>query len=307
MKIEIIKKVLENYELGSLINYKKISHGFANKNFKLTTSMGNYLYRINIQQDLSSIMYEIRVLHELKIMNFPSAYPVSRKDGSYITKVGLDNIIIYDFIIGKIPQINIKTVEEIAKAAARLNSISNWQKFEKKNAINIDNCFNLIGKFSSAKYKYPQIFEYFKEQTVFLEKHIRNSVPQGLIHADIFPDNTLFNGDQLVAIIDFEDVCTDDLIFEVGMTINGFCFIKNELDNNLLKIFLHNYYEIRPLTQMEKRLIPVYVQWTAHGMVSWHLQRLIEFKNDRQLARTIELMERVKRIRKMNKWQLFKL
>ena len=304
MKLEKVKRILENYNIDDIIKYQRLPHGFANRNYKLITSKSNYLFRINIQQDLSLIKYEMRVLDELKKIDFPTAYPIVRKDGRYITELDSENVIIYDFVEGEIPRINEQTVKEIATAAARLNSYPNWQKFERKNAINIDNCFELIGKFDSAKYKYPKIFEYFIEQTEFLEKYLQSSVPRGLIHADIFPDNTIFNGDKLAAIIDFEDVCTDDLIFEIGMAINGFCFINNELSNIFLKVFISNYNKVRPISKIELDLLPIYIQWTAHGMVFWHLQRLIEREHDRQLARTIELMERVKGIRKISEWKL---
>ncbi len=306
MKFENIKRILEYYDIGDVIKYQKMLHGFANRNYKLTTSKGSYLFRINVQQDLSSINYEMRVLRELKQIDFPTAYPIIRRDGKYITELEVENVIIYDFIEGEIPRINAKTVKEIATVSARLNSLPNWKKFEKKNTINLDDCFDLIKKFDSAKYKYPKIFEYFIEQTEFLEKYVQNSVPYGLIHADIFPDNTIFNSDNLVAVVDFEDVCTDALIFEVGMAINGFCFINNQLNDKLLKVFISNYNEVRRLSKMELELLPIYIQWTAHGMVSWHLQRLMECKHDSQLARTIELMERVKGIREISKWELLK-
>ena len=201
MKLENISKTLEYYDIGDVIKYQKMSYGFANRNYKLTTSAGNYLFRINVQQDLNSINYEIRVLDELKKINFPSAYPIARKDGIYITEMDADKVIIYDFIEGEIPRINSITVEEIAKAAAKLNSLPNWQDLIKKNAINIDNCFDIIKKFDSAKCKYPKIFEYFTEQTEFLDQYVKNSVPCGLIHADIFPDNTIFNSDKLAATL----------------------------------------------------------------------------------------------------------
>lgn len=304
MKLEKIKKILENYNIDDVIKCQNMPHGFANRNYKLTTSKSNYLFRINVQQDLNSIKYEMRVLDELKKIDFPAAYPIVRKDGKYITEIDAENVIIYDFVKGEIPKTNVRIVKEIATASAKLNSLPNWQQFERKNAISIGNCFDLIRKFDSAKHKYPKIFEYFIEQTEFLEENIQSSVPRGLIHADIFPDNTIFNGDKLVAIIDFEDVCTDDLIFEIGMAINGFCFLNNKLNNIFLKVFISNYNKIRPISKIELDLLPIYIQWTAHGMVSWHLQRLMECKHNRQLARTIELMERVKGIREISKWEL---
>ena len=49
------------------------------------------------------------------------------------------------------------------------------------------------------------------------------NLPKGLIHADVFPDNVLFNGSNLAAIIDFELACNYVLAFDVAMAIVGMC------------------------------------------------------------------------------------
>ncbi|MCD6177157.1 MAG: hypothetical protein J7K29_04925, partial [Candidatus Cloacimonetes bacterium] len=147
MKLEKIKKIMDNYNVGDVIKHQKMPYGFANRNYKLTTTKGNYLFRINVQQNLNSINYEIRVLNELKKNDFPTAYPIMNKNGKYITETKKENIVIYDFIVGEIPQLNKQSVKEIALISAKLNSFQNWRKFKRNNTINIDNCFDLIKKF----------------------------------------------------------------------------------------------------------------------------------------------------------------
>ncbi|MCF7859022.1 MAG: homoserine kinase [Candidatus Cloacimonetes bacterium] len=302
MRRERIKSATANYNIGTLVSFIKMKHGFGNLNYRVQTTKGTYLLRYNIQKDISLIEYEVSILLELKQINFPTAYPIKMKNGEYILD---DLIVLYEFIDGYIPKLNVNTVKEIAKAAASLNSFTRWSEFERKNIMNLNDCIDLIRKFSNAKYKYPLLFRDFIKQIEFIKNKLFASLPRGLIHADLFPDNVVFRNDKLVAILDFEDMCTDNLIFEVGMAINGFCFINNELDQYLMNTFLKNYSKVRPLTKKEIELLPVYIHWTALGMVSWHLKRLIGHKNDRQLTRARELMDRVKVIRKIKNWELF--
>ncbi len=66
-----------------------------------------------------------------------------------------------------------------------------------------------------------------------------------------------------------------------------------------METFLFKYNQIRQITQKEWELLYIYIQWTAHGMISWHLRHfLIYEENLKQLARVNELMERVKKLRK---------
>ncbi len=293
-----IKQTLNNYELGELLLCKKISIGYSNTNFKIVTNTGSYIYRICQRQPLALIHYEIELMKALKQIDFPAAFPVRRQDGEYLSLENNECIIIYDFIQGNQPEINTETVTEIASIVAKLNCFKAWEKLPNKNPINIDRCHQIIQSFETSRYKFLDIFEYFIEQTKYLSKYLTEEIPKGIVHGDIFPDNTIFNGDQLVAIIDFEFASLDYLIMDVSIAINGFCFLNNRLDKNLLTLFLHKYNRIRRFTKRELDLLPYYIQWGTHRIILCHLEhRLLQEKTAKQLSRVQELIERVKILR----------
>ncbi len=299
---EQIETVFSHYPLGNVRSFERLLSGYSNVNYKVDTDRGSYLYRICRRQSLDSILYEMKLMQALKKIEFPAAFPIPRKDGTYVTPLGCDRIAIYEFIQGEEPEVNPEAVKAVAKAVGELSNLKDWKKFSRKNPINLDNCYQLIHQFQGAKYKYPDIFEYFIDQTEYLEKHLSRPIPQGIIHGDIFPDNTVFSGENLLAIIDFEYACSDNLLIDLGVAINGFCCPQNQLDEQLLITFIQSYNQIRRITPEEIELLPYYIQWGGHGMLSWHLKNdLLNQKNSRKLNRAKEHMARVKSLRKNEK------
>jgi len=297
MKKEI-KEILNNYELGEFLSCKKMTCGYSNTNYKIVTSTGSYLYRICQRQSLDSIQYEMSLMQALKQIRFPAAFPISRKDKGYISLGNHGWITIYEFIEGEQPKVTPKTVEEIALTIGQLSQFKDWRQLPRKNPISLDVCHQLIKDFGTSKYQYSEIFSYFIEQTEYLSPYLTQKIPKGMVHGDIFPDNTIFNGNKLTALIDFEFSCPDYLLIDVGVAINGFCFLNNRLNQELLIIFLKTYSKIRTLTPREIALLPYYIQWGAHGIISCHLEHnLLSNKSIRQLNRVNELMERVKILR----------
>jgi homoserine kinase type II len=296
--IKEVTDVLKNYALGEFKSIKRLTSGYANVNYKLVTSKGKYLYRICKERPKKNIIYETNIMDALKQIKFLTAFPIRRKDKKYITETNQGNVLIYEFIGGEEPEINSKTVKEIARAVAKLNSFQNWKSFRRTNALRIDLCKDLIKKFDKSKNKYPEMFDYFIEETNYLLEPLKEKIPIGLVHGDVFPDNTKFKDDKLLAILDFEEVCTDNVLFDIGVTINGFCFRDNEIDSRLLAIFLKEYTKIRKISPKEYKLLPYYIQWGAHAMIYWHLKHLLNKKDSRKLKRAQYLINRIKMLRK---------
>jgi len=299
-ELDEIERICSRYGIDEINSVTPLSDGYANINYKIVSHGGSFFYRVCTQHnDMEAILYEIAVLKELKKMGFPAAFMIQTIDGTFMSESSLGPVLIYEFKQGTKPVLNPETAGRIARAAARLNSFEPWKNYPRKNSIHMDYCHELILEFKTALFQFPEIFRYFEDQTHYLEEPLSQELPKGLIHGDIFPDNTLFQGNRLVAVIDFEEACVDHLLMEIGMCINGFCFIDNTLCVPLMETFLTEYNKIRTITEKEWELLFYYIQWGAHGMLSWHLRHhLIYRENPRQLARVLELMERVKELRK---------
>ena len=83
-----------------------------------------------------------------------------------------------------------------------------------------------------------------------LEREWPRGLPQGVIHADLFPDNVFFLGDKLSGLIDFYFACTDTLVYDVAICLNAWCF-EPDHSYNVTKgrALLASYAKTRPLSR----------------------------------------------------------
>ncbi|RWF79266.1 homoserine kinase [Mesorhizobium sp.] len=89
-------------------------------------------------------------------------------------------------------------------------------------------------------------------------------LPQGIIHADLFPDNVFFLGEKLSGLIDFYFACDDLYAYDVATCLNAWCFEK-DFSFNLTKgaALLAGYQSVRPLEGEEKAALPMLARGSA--------------------------------------------
>lgn len=304
---QTIAEVLQGYDLGQVLGIESLTQGYANENLKVITEQGPILYRICKQQPLHLLEYEVRLMEALKMAGIKTAFPIEDKSGVSMQKSGEHFVMLYEFKVGTEPDLSETVAYQMGVEVGKLSLIPLTAGLEKKNAVHLDNCQQLISEFGESQNPMPEVFGYFKEQTNYLVENLDASLPRGIVHGDIFPNNTIYSGEDLVAIIDFEEACSDQLMFDIGMTINGFCFVDNELKSDLLRAFLKGYNSQRQMAEAEWSSLPLYMQWGSHGMLSWHLRNeLIHIPNQVQYERVLELMHRTQWMR-ANENEIMKL
>lgn len=90
-------------------------------------------------------------------------------------------------------------------------------------------------------------------------------LPSGLIHGDLFRDNTLFVADAVTAVLDFSEVAHDHLLLDVAITANDFCRLWPSAAPDLIRrhAFLEGYESARPLRPDEKNALPAFLAMAA--------------------------------------------
>jgi homoserine kinase type II len=108
-----------------------------------------------------------------------------------------------------------------------------------------------------------------------LEQAWPRDLPQGVIHADLFPDNVFFLGSKLSGLIDFYFACTDALVYDVAICLNAWCF-ESDHSYNVTKgrSLLQAYAAVRPLSDEERAALPLLARGAA---LRFLLTRLVDW------------------------------
>ena len=119
-----------------------------------------------------------------------------------------------------------------------------------------------------------------KETLNEIKKNWPKNLPNGIIHADLFPDNIFFKNNEFSGIIDFYFSCNDYYAFEIAVCINALCFdgFSQNLSFNVTKAkkFLKGYSKVRKITKMEKKYFKVLCQGAA---LRFLLTRVFDYLN----------------------------
>jgi homoserine kinase type II len=110
-----------------------------------------------------------------------------------------------------------------------------------------------------------------------IERQWPNRLPAGVIHADLFPDNVFFQGQNLTGLIDFYFACTDLLAYDIAVCLNAWCFEPGG-DFNITKArhMLAAYRAVRPLGGDELEALPLLARGAA---LRFLLTRLFDWQN----------------------------
>jgi homoserine kinase type II len=96
------------------------------------------------------------------------------------------------------------------------------------------------------------------------EQHWPLGLPQGVIHADLFPDNVFFSEGRISGLIDFYFACNDAYAYDVAIALNAWCF-ESDGSFNITKgrALLGCYRAVRPFSQTEIAALPALARGAA--------------------------------------------
>ena len=102
---------------------------------------------------------------------------------------------------------------------------------------------------------------------------VPEDLPQGIIHADLFPDNAFFLGNDFSGVIDFYYACHECLLFDLAGICSDWAWRDGEFLTAHWQAFLAAYTRRRPLTEAEIAAWPAMLRAVA---LRFWVSRLID-------------------------------
>ncbi len=109
------------------------------------------------------------------------------------------------------------------------------------------------------------------------------ALPRGPVHADLFRDNVMFEGEQLTGFFDFYFAGVDTFLFDLAVCLNDWCIDlpTGRHDAERAAAMLGAYQAVRPLTAAERELLPAMAR---AGALRFWISRLWDFYLPREAS-----------------------
>ncbi|EJZ20518.1 homoserine kinase [Rhizobium sp. Pop5] len=262
-----LKWFLTEYDAGSLLSYKGIAEGVENSNFLLHTSKDPLiltLYEKRVEK--SDLPFFLGLMQHLSARGLSCPLPLPRRDGALLGSLSGRPAALISFLEGMwLRKPEAKHCREVGKALAQMHVAGEGFELKRPNALSIDGWRALWEKSEDrAGEVEPGLRDEIRSELDFLSGAWPASLPAGVIHADLFPDNVFFLGDQLSGLIDFYFACNDLLAYDVSICLNAWCFEKDGA-YNITKgtAMLEGYQSVRPLSDGEIAALPILSRGSA--------------------------------------------
>ena len=254
---EDLTRFLSGYDIGELLSYKGIAEGVENSNFLVHTGAGNFiltLYEKRVAE--GDLPFFLGLMEHLAARGITCPQPVKNKQGGVLGKIAGRPAAIVTFLDGLwIRRPNPGHCAAVGEALARLHLAGGDFRPKRANALSIESWRPL---YEHAKARgdsvRPGLCAEIAKNSMRWRNPGRATLPQGVIHADLFPDNVFFLGDKLSGLIDFYFACTDTLAYDVAICLNAWCF-EPDHSYNVTKgrALLNAYGKVRALSARRAR------------------------------------------------------
>ncbi|WP_337266305.1 homoserine kinase [Oryzifoliimicrobium ureilyticus] len=262
-----LKRFLADYDAGELLSYKGIAEGVENSNFLLHTTQHTLiltLYEKRVEKN--DLPFFLGLMQHLAAKGLSCPLPLKRRDGGMLGELSGRPAALISFLEGMwLRKPEAKHCREVGKALAAMHLAGENFPIQRANALSIAGWRELWDK-SEARADEVEtgLSQEIETEISFLAEHWPSELPQGVIHADLFPDNVFFLSDRLSGLIDFYFACNDLLAYDVSICLNAWCFEKDGA-YNVTKgtALLEGYRSVRPLSGDELAALPILSRGSA--------------------------------------------
>jgi homoserine kinase type II len=256
-----------SYGLGTLLSYKGIAEGVENTNYLLHTEKGPYLLTLYEKRVApAELPFFLGLMEHLAKAGINCPTPVHDADGRVLRTLAGRPAAVVTFLEGVwIRRPQVRHCAAVGKALAALHLAGRGFDLERANNLGLAGWRPLFDRFAArADEIAPGLAATIGQELDSLEAEWPTGLGQGVIHADLFPDNVFFLGDTLSGLIDFYFACNDALAYDVAVTLNAWCF-ESDFSFNITKgrALLKGYQSVRPLEASEREALPILARGAA--------------------------------------------
>lgn len=223
---------LTRYDTGALVSAKGIAEGVENSNYMLETRRADgtserfilTLYEKRV--DEADLPFFMDLLDHLSARGCKVPRFIEDREGQKLQQLSGRPACLIEFLSGiSVTEPTPAQSHSAGRALGELHVAARGFAYERRNTLDLAGWHDLASKCGDHLDDIaPGLAERVQQELAFLDAHWPADLERGVIHADLFPDNVLMNGDAVTGLIDFYFSCTDIRAYDLAITHGAWCF-----------------------------------------------------------------------------------
>lgn len=288
------------YDLGEVTAFKGIAEGVENSNYFLATERGQFILTLYEKRvAVEDLPFFVGLVEHLAENGIHCPMPVHDQQGRAIRELCGRPAAIFTFLDGiAVRRPKALHCELVGRTLGSLHLAGDGFALSRVNALGLKGWRPLFQSFADEAGEIaPDLGDLIAGELDHLEGNWPDDLPQGVIHADLFPDNIFFHQGDVSGVIDFYFACNDAFGYDLAIGLNAWCF---EADHsfNITKgqALFRGYQSVRRLSDAERDVMPLLARGAA---LRFLLTRAYDWLNtaDDAFVRPKDPLEYARRLR----------
>lgn len=261
--------ILSDYDLGSLHGFEGIAAGIENSNFFIETDEGRFVLTVFERLADDELPYFMRLMKHLSQHGLSCPDVMVRHGGELIFDVpgndgGKKGCIISCLSGRTLDVLNLAQLRSSGRSLAQLHLAGKEFPENRSNPTDSDWLADTINEMmNDVQEKYGEGSAQLLFDELNFQQEQSFDLPTGVIHGDLFVDNILFEGDNVSGIIDFYYAHTAAYATDIAVSLNAQAVLLGKDDRERMQVFLEGYESLRPLSEAEKKALPLLLRLGA--------------------------------------------
>ena len=259
--------ITERYGLGRDCSFHGITQGVENTNYRIENGETNYIFTIYEKRvEIRDLPFFMGLMQHLSSNGFPAPEPVLTRDNASIIAIMGKPASIVTFLDGQArDEVTVPMCAALGRTMARLHQIAASFNLTRRNGLAIPTLHNV---YEPSRDRADEVSSglaaLIDRELAFIQSHWPDHLPKGVIHADLFPDNVFFRGDDISGVIDFYFACSEQLAYELAICLNAWCFDdERHFNPDKARAMFEGYQAIRTLSLAEIEAMPLLARGAA--------------------------------------------
>lgn len=277
---ESLDAFLRAYDVGVAVSVKGIAEGVENSNYLLMTDQGRFILTLYEKRvDPDELPFFLGLMDHLAAKDVRCPTPIAGRDGKALRKLCGRPAALISYLDGVWPmRIEPFHCAGVGKALATMHLAGADFAMRRDNALSLPGWRALFDRCAPhADEVASNLAAELGDELDVIERNWPDGLPDGVIHADLFPDNVFFQRETLTGLIDFYFACNDLLSYDIAICLNAWCFeVDGAFNITKARHLLRSYRNVRPLSDGELEALPLLARGAA---LRFLLTRLYDWQN----------------------------